>query len=628
MAKVKKCKYCGDINNLYKYSSGYIINCCVDHYNIYIEEKNKKRNLTNLEKYGAEYPMQNKDIQKKTIQTNLEKYGVENPSQSNIIKDKKRKTILKNYGVENISQSKDIQDKKIVNSLKKYGTKYPMQNKDIQEKQKQTNLEKYGVEYTLHTDEIKEKTKQTNLKKYGTEHVSQNKDIQKKIKQTCLEKYGVENAQQNKDIREKTKQTNLKKYGVEYILQNKEIYIKGKKTNIEKYGVEHASQNKDIQEKQKKTNLKKYGVEYILQNKEIRKKIRRTLKNDYWKSFVIKLNLKKIYPLLDKEYYINNDDNFKYKCLKCNNEFISDETNPQKIICYNCDKSKSLPEYEIEDWLKSLNINLNIQRNKWIYFNTKDVKRREIDILINDKIAIFYHGLKWHSDLYKDKNFHQQLFKLFTKEGYMPIQIFENEWLNKQDIVKSIILSKLNINQTKIYARKTIIKEIDNKSYQLFLEQNHIQGYGIAKIKLGMFLNGKLISILGLGKSRFKKNETEVIRYCSKLNYQVTGGLAKFLKYIKNNYNFDNIISYIDLRYFDGSSYIKNGFKLELVVNPNYYYFKNSHFKLHNRIQFQKHKLKNKLDNFDPKLSEYENMLNNNYLRIFDAGNYKLRLNL
>ena len=628
MAKVKKCKYCGDINNLYKYSSGYIINCCVDHYNIYIEEKNKKRNLTNLEKYGAEYPMQNKDIQKKTIQTNLEKYGVENPSQSNIIKDKKRKTILKNYGVENISQSKDIQDKKIVNSLKKYGTKYPMQNKDIQEKQKQTNLEKYGVEYTLHTDEIKEKTKQTNLKKYGTEHVSQNKDIQKKIKQTCLEKYGVENAQQNKDIREKTKQTNLKKYGVEYILQNKEIYIKGKKTNIEKYGVEHASQNKDIQEKQKKTNLKKYGVEYILQNKEIRKKIRRTLKNDYWKSFVIKLNLKKIYPLLDKEYYINNDDNFKYKCLKCNNEFISDETNPQKIICYNCDKSKSLPEYEIEDWLKSLNINLNIQRNKWIYFNTKDVKRREIDILINDKIAIFYHGLKWHSDLYKDKNFHQQLFKLFTKEGYMPIQIFENEWLNKQDIVKSIILSKLNINQTKIYARKTIIKEIDNKSYQLFLEQNHIQGYGIAKIKLGMFLNGKLISILGLGKSRFKKNETEVIRYCSKLNYQVTGGLAKFLKYIKNNYNFDNIISYIDLRYFDGSSYIKNGFKLELVVNPNYYYFKNSHFKLHNRIQFQKHKLKNKLDNFDPKLSEYENMLNNGYLRIFDAGNYKLRLNL
>ena len=248
---------------------------------------------------------------------------------------------------------------------------------------------------------------------------------------------------------------------------------------------------------------------------------------------------------------------------------------------------------------------------------------------MSDKIAIFHHGLKWHSDLYKNKKFHQQLFNLFIERGYIPIQIFENEWKLKTDIVKSIILSKLNINQTKVYARKTIIKEIDNKSYQLFLEENHIQGYGIAKIKLGMFLDDKLISVLGLGKSRFKKDEIEIIRYCSLLNTQITGGLAKFLKYIKNNYQFNNIISYIDLRYFDGSSYIKNGFKLESISNPNYYYFKNNSsaekYILLNRIQFQKHKLKNKLEKFDENKSEFENMLSNGYLRIFDAGNYKLR---
>lgn len=38
--------------------------------------------------------------------------------------------------------------------------------------------------------------------------------------------------------------------------------------------------------------------------------------------------------------------------------------------------------------------------------------------------------------------------------------------------------------------------------------------------------------------------------------------------------------------------------------------------------------LKNKLKDFDNKLSEHKNMLNNNYLRIFDAGNYKLQLNI
>ena len=41
-----------------------------------------------------------------------------------------------------------------------------------------------------------------------------------------------------------------------------------------------------------------------------------------------------------------------------------------------------------------------------------------------------------------------------------------------------------------------------------------------------------------------------------------------------------------------------------------------------------KHKLFNKLDVYDDDLTEYQNMVNNNYNRIFDCGNniYKYKL--
>jgi hypothetical protein len=129
-----------------------------------------------------------------------------------------------------------------------------------------------------------------------------------------------------------------------------------------------------------------------------------------------------------------------------------------------------------------------------------------------------------------------------------------------------------------------------------------------------MFYNSELVSVMGIGKSRYnKKYEYEIIR---------SGGFSKFISYFEKKYNPKNIISYIDVRYFNGSSYEKNGFTFLHLTKPNYYYYKNNnHSKLLSRIQFQKHKLKNILDIYDENKTEYENMKANNYYRIYDAGN-------
>jgi hypothetical protein len=81
---------------------------------------------TNLERYGTEYPIQNKDVQDKRKQTNLERYGTEYPS-----------------------QNKEIQEKIKQTNLERYGTEYPMQNEYFQEKQQQTFYQRYGVHHSF-----------------------------------------------------------------------------------------------------------------------------------------------------------------------------------------------------------------------------------------------------------------------------------------------------------------------------------------------------------------------------------------------------------------------------------------------------------------------------------------------
>jgi hypothetical protein len=205
------------------------------------------------------------------------------------------------------------------------------------------------------------------------------------------------------------------------------------------------------------------------------------------------------------------------------------------------------------------------------------------------------------------------------------LHIFETEWEFKQEIVKSIIKSKLGIYDKKIYARKCQIRELSNQEYQEFIDLNHIQGCNniYPPIKLGLFYNNELVSCIGIGKSRFKKGETELIRFCNKLNTLVVGGLSKLLKHSEVK----GLVSYVDLRYFNGPGYEKAGFKFISRSAPSYVYVKNT--EVLSRFQCQKHKLPKLLgDKFCPEMTEVENMTLAGYYQIFDCGTLKYRISL
>ena len=151
----------------------------------------------------------------------------------------------------------------------------------------------------------------------------------------------------------------------------------------------------------------------------------------------------------------------------------------------------------------------------------------EIDFVIGN-LCIEYDGLMFHSkgggfpgD--NSKRIKEKLINdINIKENtnYQLLTIFENEFLDikKQKIWLSVIKNKLKINSRKIYARKCKIKLISSKNSKSFLENNHLQGNANSSVKLGLFFEEELVSLMTFGKSRYNKNiEYELIRFCSVL---------------------------------------------------------------------------------------------------------------
>lgn len=356
---------------------------------------------------------------------------------------------------------------------------------------------------------------------------------------------------------------------------------------------------------------------------------------------------KEVYDLVKDEYTVLGEytkcDEFiliRHNCNDCNNYEYN--VRPRDFItkgnrCPKCSHKTSKEELELKEFIKSF-------YNKTILFNERGVLNgKELDIYLpDDKIAIEYDGLYWHSDEYKDKDYHLNKTKECEDLNIHLIQIFSDEWIFKKDIVKNKIKHILGYdNGIKVYARNCIVKEVkDKKIKNDFLEKNHIQGkYDHSFLSLGLYYNDDLVSIMTFrkellirtGKSKNnisnKDNIIEIARYANNLNYRIIGGFGKLFSYFISNYSFDEIITYADRRYsFKNNVYSESSyFKFDSETKPSYYYISN---KDHNEVRYNRTKFtKGKLIQQYP---EYINLTESqimedklNYKRIYDCGNLK-----
>jgi len=122
--------------------------------------------------------------------------------------------------------------------------------------------------------------------------------------------------------------------------------------------------------------------------------------------------------------------------------------------------------------------------------------------------------------------------------------------------------------------------------------------------------------------NRYGKNNYELLRYCGKLNTDVTGGILKIFKYFIDNYNPKEISAYVDRSFNQGKLYEILGFNVIKKIEPNYHYIIDR-FRC-NRFNFRKNILVK--DGYDSNKSEHQIMLDRKIYRIYDSGNLKYKM--
>lgn len=210
-----------------------------------------------------------------------------------------------------------------------------------------------------------------------------------------------------------------------------------------------------------------------------------------------------------------------------------------------------------------------------------------------------------------DKNYHFNKSKLARENNFRCIHVWD--W---DDIDKIINLLK---NRETIYARKCYIKDVSKKEAALFLNKYHLQGYANDKIRIGLYYNNELVSIMTFGKPRYNRNyEYELIRYCS--CYNIIGGAEKLFKYFIKNYNPNSIISYCDWSKFNGDTYLKLGFKFKNYSIGKHWYNLHTHQHITDNLLRQRGYDQLFGTNYGKGVSNEYLMLNNGFVEVYDAG--------
>lgn len=449
---------------------------------------------------------------------------------------------------------------------------------------------------------VQKKKQETCSSNHGVRHPAQSQTIRTKMFDTTEERLGVRHSQQSPMVQTKTKATNIKNHGVESFVLSDIFKKKSKQTIQAKYGVDHISGVPAIQERKKRTLQVRYGVSHPTQIHLPTDAI--TKSNDIaWLTAQHHTELRSITDIANSIGYSPS-----HLCKifhKHNITVIHHLVSDGEMELYNAIK--------------------NIIPNELVIQSDRTVLHpKELDIYIPAlKIAFEYNGVYWHSELAgRDKTYHLNKTKLCASQGIHLVHIWDTEWIQQKPIVLSRIKHLLNQSSV-IYARKCAIVSPSKVDIAQFMNECHIQGNVGSSVSCGLEYEGELVAVLTMGKSRFNKQfEYELLRFSNALNTCVVGGSSKLFKHFVDTHNPTNIITYSDKRWNRGELYELLGFQFSNNSTPNYFYFTPQITpKLQSRQVFQKHKLKNKLQTFDSKLTEWENMVTNGYNRIWDCGN-------
>ena len=343
----------------------------------------------------------------------------------------------------------------------------------------------------------------------------------------------------------------------------------------------------------------------------------------------------KRYDRLSKEDIMSAIDKYK----EANNElpFIKDLSDI--LDRHEAHIRRYIKNYELEQYINKKfdsraerDIYNMFGNDKRVLLHSRDViTPQELDIYIPEKkLAIEFNGTYWHSDIYKDKKYHQQKTLACARKNIQLIHIFEYEWEDEEKRRKIVnYINKLcgNTDTIKIGARELEVKKVNSMDTCEFLDKYHLQKSAKSEVNIGAYHKDELIGVMTFGKPRFNSNyEYEIHRLCWNPKYAVSGGTERLFRHFVREYKPKSIITYSDISKFTGNVYTRIGFnviKEKPITDPNYVWVNTRTNDTLTRYQTMKHILIEEGLGLEDQ-TEDEIMNNLGYLKVYDSGNMRL----
>lgn len=216
--------------------------------------------------------------------------------------------------------------------------------------------------------------------------------------------------------------------------------------------------------------------------------------------------------------------------------------------------------------------------------------------------------------------------------GITPIILFEDEMQDDNLLRAKLIHYSATSQVERIHARKCTIRQCTAHEKSRLLNANHVQGNDNSTIWYGAYYKDEMVAVMtfsnprvGIGQHKVKKPTVfELVRFCTDVRYRIPGIASKLLTHFKQNHQWTEIYSYADKRWSVGNMYTQIGFTLSADNPPGYFYVVDGLRK--HRWSYRKDAIKQKLPNYDPSKTEYENMVAHGFWRVWDCGTLRFTL--
>ena len=250
----------------------------------------------------------------------------------------------------------------------------------------------------------------------------------------------------------------------------------------------------------------------------------------------------------------------------------------------------------------------------------------ELDAFVPSmNIAVEANGVFFHSERFRSPEYHHEKVAACEALGIRLVQVWQDDWEQKRDIVESLLARKLGVSsERRVAARKTEAEFLEPGEARPFLERNHIQGASSASYYLGLRDDaGNLVAAMALKRTDAAGRVLRLERYAT--SAIVPGGHSKLVSFAERMLpDWEQLITFADAEVSDGSLYEATGWVKDGVIRPDYRYLVGS-----KRVHKFNYRLKRFRD--DPGLLYLEGMTEreladlNGLNRVWDSGKIRYR---